>query len=76
MPWGWDGIHAVSIMPGDATSANHPWHGRYRPDGLDHSVCYSIKRLRKASATAAVRSDAPSFSKMCSRWVLTVSGEM
>ena len=37
---------------------------------------YSIRWRRSASATAAVRSDAPSFSKMCSRCVLTVSGEM
>ena len=37
---------------------------------------YSINRRRSASATAAVRSDAPSFSKMCSRCVFTVSGEM
>ena len=37
---------------------------------------YSIRRRRSASATAAVRSDAPSFSKMCSRCVFTVSGEM
>src|SRR5262249_2809835 len=38
--------------------------------------CYSIRRRRRASATAAVRSEVPSFSKMCSRCVLTVSGEM
>ena len=46
--------------------------GRTRPAGGP----YSISRRRSASATAAVRSDAPSFSKMCSRWVFTVSGEM
>ena len=45
-----------------------------RPPG--RSLPYSISRRRSASATAAVRSEAPSFSKMCSRCVLTVSGEM
>ena len=64
------------IMAAGASRLHHPWAGtasagRTRPGGG-----YSIRRRRSASATAAVRSEAPSFSKMCSRWVFTVSGEM
>jgi len=73
------------ILPGGPFGLHHPVVGHAWPDGLtlpgrpgepSDAADYSIRRRLSASATAAVRSDAPSFSKMCSRWVFTVSGEM